>query len=308
METCARTSARRRQAGLHRRTAGAAALWLATQLALGGSARAEPLDASAGAAAAYLPLGASASLALRAGSAGSALDQVMRAQGDIAAAAAPLPVPAAAQVDRTSEAFGSDPDLFGSTAIPVGGAALSWRWREAADAPLPRSARWTREVRAIAKLPLAERVEQANAWVNHALQFASDAQVYGEADHWAGAREALSHGRGDCEDFAVTKLQLLRAAGLPADHLYLVVVRDLVRRSDHAVLAVRLGDRFVVLDNGADAVLEAAQVRDYQPVITFSASGSWVHGFRDPAAIRVAVADGAPQPAAAPAPSTGIER
>ena len=49
-------------------------------------------------------------------------------------------------------------------------------------------------------------------------------------------------------------------------------------------------------------------VRDYQPVITFSASGSWVHGFRDPAAIRVAVADGAPQPAAAPAPSTGIER
>ena len=270
-----------------RRGSAVAALPLVACLATAAAAAAEPLDAGALGVAAYLPLGASASLALHTSSEGSALDRVMRAQGQPVSAptAPPIGQPGPPAVAPGS---GSGPDLFGSTAIPVGGAALSWRWRAAASTALPRSKRWNREVRAIAGLPVAERLERANSWVNHALLFASDAQVYGEADHWAGAHEALARGRGDCEDYAITKLQLLRAAGVPASSLYLVVVRDAVRRSDHAVLAVRANDRFLVLDNGVDRVLEAATVRDYQPVMTFSATGTWVHGFREPAPLQLA--------------------
>jgi predicted transglutaminase-like cysteine proteinase len=285
MSSCARSSWR--YGGATARGAWAAgALALAAHLTPAPTASAEPLDASARAAAAYLPLGASAALALDS-SQGSALERVMQAQGQPAGPpAAPRSAPLAA--DAIAARLRSEPDLFGSTAIPIGATALSWRWRGAAFAALPRSASWTREVRELAQLPMAERLQRANAWVNRSIAFGSDAQVYGEADHWAGAREALARGRGDCEDYAVTKLQLLRAAGVPASSLYLVVVRDAVRRSDHAVLAVRLNGRFLVLDNGLDKVLDASAVHDYQPVMTFSSAGTWVHGFREPDALRVA--------------------
>lgn len=265
-----------------------AALLLVAHVAGGASAQAEPLDGGARAAAAYLPLGASASLALRTSSEGSALARVMHAQGQpISDLLAPARV-GSTPSPRVGPGLRSEPDLFGSTALRVGDTALSRRWRQAIAAPLPRSTRWKREVRAIAALPMSQRLERANSWVNRNLQFTSDEQIYGEADHWAGAGEALSRGRGDCEDYALAKLQLLRAAGVPPSQLYLVIVRDAVRRSDHAVLAVRVDGRFLVLDNSVDRVLEAAAVRDYTPVITFGAAGTWAHGFRERAPLRLA--------------------
>jgi predicted transglutaminase-like cysteine proteinase len=74
-------------------------------------------------------------------------------------------------------------------------------------------------------------------------------------------------------------MQLLAALGLPQDDMYLVLVRDLVRRQDHAVLAVRLDGRFVVLDNNSDALLEDGQVRDYRPVMSYSGGRRWIHGY-----------------------------
>ena len=42
--------------------------------------------------------------------------------------------------------------------------------------------------------------------------------------------------------------------------LYLVVLKDLSRRADHAVLVVRAAGRFLVLDNGTDRIVDSADV------------------------------------------------
>jgi predicted transglutaminase-like cysteine proteinase len=107
-------------------------------------------------------------------------------------------------------------------------------------------------------------------------------RIYGMRDHWATAAESLRRGQGDCEDYAIAKMEILRAAGVPARDLNLVIVRDLVRRQDHAVLAVRTDDGFVILDSSTDRVMFAADVRDYRPIMTFNSQGAWIHGYAQP--------------------------
>ena len=48
------------------------------------------------------------------------------------------------------------------------------------------------------------------------------------------------------------------APGFADRDLYLVIVRDLVRRADHAVLVARAEGRMFVLDNGTDNLLDSA--------------------------------------------------
>jgi hypothetical protein len=74
---------------------------------------------------------------------------------------------------------------------------------------------------------------------------------------------------------------MLRAAGVPDRDLYLVVLKDLSRRADHAVLVVRAAGRFLVLDNGTDRIVDSADVQDYKPMFTFAANGrAYTHGYR----------------------------
>ena len=114
----------------------------------------------------------------------------------------------------------------------------------------------------------------------HRVRFVDDARQYGREDQWTTASETLRRGRGDCEDYAIAKLQMLRSAGFSDRDLYLVVARDLVRRSDHALLVVRAGGRMLVLDNGTDLILDSDEISDYRPVLTFAANGAWTHGYR----------------------------
>jgi hypothetical protein len=75
-------------------------------------------------------------------------------------------------------------------------------------------------------------------------------------------------------------MQMLRAAGFSGRDLYLVILRDLVRRADHAVLVARASGRMVVLDNGTDEVIDTDRVSDYRPILTFASTGEWTHGYR----------------------------
>ena len=73
---------------------------------------------------------------------------------------------------------------------------------------------------------------------------------------------------------------MLRVAGVADNDLYLVVLKDLTRRADHAVLVVRAAGRFLVLDNGTDRIVDSATVRDYRPILTFTAGRTFTHGYR----------------------------
>jgi predicted transglutaminase-like cysteine proteinase len=170
------------------------------------------------------------------------------------------------------------PDVFGTVALRVGRTPLDARWHKVEYSPVRgTAARFAETLRGKDKV---ERLEAVNWYVNKRVRFVDDSVQYGRADVWAAASDTLARGRGDCEDFAIAKLQMLRRAGISDRDLYLVIVKDLVRRADHAILVVRAAGHMYVLDNGSDRLLDSESISDYRPVLTFAATGSWTHGYR----------------------------
>jgi predicted transglutaminase-like cysteine proteinase len=186
---------------------------------------------------------------------------------------------------------GGAPNIFGSVALAAGHTPLDAKWRRVADyVPSAAGGPWSLLLAQARRRSARDQLEVVNTWVNHAISYTTDVANYGVADYWGTARESLTRGRGDCKDYAIAKMELLRALGVPSDDLYLVLVKDLVRRQDHAVLAVRLDGRFVVLDSGFDSVMDSEDVRDYRPIVTYSGARTWVHGFRRTPDVMVASA------------------
>jgi predicted transglutaminase-like cysteine proteinase len=220
------------------------------------------------------------------GGAPSALAAITAQQGDRPAYASYV-VPASrnasfntASGNFVRAAVSSDrPDVFNSVALSIGRSPLDARWNNVSTASVGGGAgayaASLRDDNVIAKL------EAVNGYVNARVRFVSDMVQFGVADRWQLPSETLAHGRGDCEDFAIAKRAMLRAAGVPDRDLYLVVLKDLSRRADHAVLVVRAAGRFLVLDNGTDRIVDSSDVADYKPVLTFAANGkSYTHGYR----------------------------
>ena len=183
------------------------------------------------------------------------------------------------------------PDVFGSVALRVGRTPLDARWRRVEHAPVAgAAAAFAASLRGKDAL---ERLEAVNWYVNKRVRFTDDDLQYGRADIWSTANETLNRGRGDCEDYAIAKLAMLRRAGIAERDLYLVVVKDLVRRADHAILVVRAAGHMYVLDNGTDRLLDTESIADYRPVITFAANATFTHGYRvrQPAPVNLATAE-----------------
>ena len=183
-------------------------------------------------------------------------------------------------------AISGRPDVFGSVALSVSHTPLDQRWRNVARQRVAGApAAYAASLRGQGELA---RVEAVNRYVNDRVQFVDDSRQYGRPDLWAAASDTLRRGRGDCEDYAIAKLQMLRAAGISDRDMYFVIAKDLVRRADHALLVVRSGGHMLVLDNGTNRILDADDISDYRPVLTFSAAGAWTHGYRRPIAPLVA--------------------
>jgi predicted transglutaminase-like cysteine proteinase len=103
------------------------------------------------------------------------------------------------------------------------------------------------------------RIGEINRAVNLAIRPASDERQFGEADHWSGPLETIASGQGDCEDYAILKLLALRQAGIARSDLRLVIVSERAVRSAHAVAAVRLDGRWLLLDNRFLALVDLEQ-------------------------------------------------
>ena len=170
------------------------------------------------------------------------------------------------------------PDVFGSVALSVGHTPLDARWRAVDNGHVTGSAaHFAESLRQAAPL---KQLEAVNWYVNRRVRFQDDEAHFGRPDVWSSANDTFRSGRGDCEDFAIAKMQMLRNLGFSSRDLYLVIVRDLVRRADHAVLVARAAGRMVVLDNGTDELVDTDKVSDYRPMLTFASYGEWTHGYR----------------------------
>ena len=176
------------------------------------------------------------------------------------------------------------PDVFGSVAVPVARTPLDTKWQSASQAKLVSSSGpWAQMLKSASGQSRAVQVQTINNWVNGHVRFTDDRENRQSADRWSGATETLRSRRGDCEDYAIAKMKLLEAIGVERRDMYLVIVDDLVRRADHALLVVRIGDQFQVLDNGTDKILDAQQVVDYRHIFSYGAAGAWIHGYAEKA-------------------------
>ena len=162
--------------------------------------------------------------------------------------------------------------ILSSAMLPTAQTTFDAQWRRVRDNALDASCAAVLLGRRPPESRLAT-VGAVNAWVNRNIRYLQEGR-----DRWADAAATLRARRGDCEDLAILKLQLLAALGVPLQDLYLTLAYDLVRRRDHAVLVVRAGENFVLLDNSTDRLLDARRSNDYRPILSYSRDRKWLHG------------------------------
>jgi predicted transglutaminase-like cysteine proteinase len=95
-----------------------------------------------------------------------------------------------------------------------------------------------------------DQIVHVNLAVNENNKPESDQSHYGQPEYWTLIRD----GRGDCEDFALTKRKQLIDAGLPVRALRMAVVVTL-SGEEHAVLTVATDRGDYVLDNLTNDIL-----------------------------------------------------
>ena len=122
-------------------------------------------------------------------------------------------------------------------------------------------------------------IAAVNSWANAKIRYVEDRQLFGQADYWADAKSTLRRRAGDCEDIAIAKMALLAGAGVRRADMYLTIARDLARNADHALLVVKSEGKFWLLDNNTDRLLDASAANDYRPILSYSSSGKWLHGY-----------------------------
>ena len=93
----------------------------------------------------------------------------------------------------------------------------------------------------------------------------SDLAQWGVIDHWSAPLETFTIGRGDCEDYAIAKYVALIQAGVAAEDVRLIIVRDLDVGEDHAVVAAHLDGDWVILDNRRLMLVKDSEMRRVVP-------------------------------------------
>lgn len=184
----------------------------------------------------------------------------------------------------------SEPALFGTREVFSSDSSAFFKWhgvlrrfaaeeqRDAACAPGAAAcapAQWRALVQSLKGLPLRAKIDAANAAIN-AHPYVPSYVNWRESNHWETPFEFLRKG-GQCQDYAVTKYLLLRAAGVPAADLRVVVVHDERLGLDHAVTVAYVDGQALLLDNLRRAVVPAASVHEYQPYYSINEQGWWLH-------------------------------
>jgi predicted transglutaminase-like cysteine proteinase len=171
------------------------------------------------------------------------------------------------------------PDLFGTVALPAPAMPMAAKWAKVRA--FEPSSSIQSLVEPVVGLDRPRQMLFVQSVVQRTLRYREDLPTWGEADYWASAAETLSRGGGDCEDLAIVKYQALLALGFAPGDLVLSVGRDLAR-GDHALLLVREGGGWWVLDDKYPRPVRSEDMKGFEPVMSFSgASAQWLHGRRD---------------------------
>ncbi|HZB90303.1 MAG TPA: transglutaminase-like cysteine peptidase [Stellaceae bacterium] len=136
-------------------------------------------------------------------------------------------------------------------------------------------AEWRALVASLQGLDLRAKIERANAAINRHPYVPSWVNWH-ESNYWETPYEFLRKG-GQCQDYAVAKYLLLRAAGVSAERMRVVVLRDTRLGLDHAVTVAYVDGEALLLDNLRRAVVPAASAPEYEPYYSINERGWWLH-------------------------------
>jgi predicted transglutaminase-like cysteine proteinase len=122
------------------------------------------------------------------------------------------------------------------------------------------------------------KLELVNQRVNAGIRYKNDVAQWNVPDLWSAPLDAsntgsFNTGYGDCEDYAIAKYVALRAAGVPARQLRVLLVHDQIARMDHAVLAALDEGRWFILDNRWTHLVEDSQAKQFVPLFALDEQG-----------------------------------
>lgn len=118
-----------------------------------------------------------------------------------------------------------------------------------------------------------DKIREVNEAVNQSIRYVSDYNQWGLADRWSAPLDTFASGQGDCEDYAIAKYALLRAAGIKTEDLKIVLVRDRAARADHAVLATRHDGKWLILDNRHNRLVADRDSNELMPLFALNDTG-----------------------------------
>jgi predicted transglutaminase-like cysteine proteinase len=117
------------------------------------------------------------------------------------------------------------------------------------------------------------RIGVINRAINLAIRPMSDLAQWGVEDRWTAPLATFTSGFGDCEDYAIAKYVALTEAGVPAEDVRFVIVHDLAVEGGHAVVAVRLDDHWILLDNRWMSLVDNAEMQRVIPLFVLDHDG-----------------------------------
>jgi len=158
----------------------------------------------------------------------------------------------------------------------------TWQDGKACETPICTSRSWpslVAKVKALAGNPPAE-IALVNALVNDKIlhPYKEDPANWQKDEYWATAFQFLKKS-GDCEDYAITKYMLLKAAGMPIENMRIVAVALRNRNGlGHTILVVYVGDQAWVLDNRYEKLVETKNATlEYTALYSMNESAWWRH-------------------------------
>jgi predicted transglutaminase-like cysteine proteinase len=124
---------------------------------------------------------------------------------------------------------------------------------------------------------LDEQLDEVNDWANK-YPYIVDQLNWGINDYWETPYEFMEI-NGDCEDYAIAKYYSLRAIGVPADRMRIMIVQDLnLGGIIHAILGVYDDDdNLLILDNQSKHVIPALKIYHYRPIYGVNETNWWTY-------------------------------
>jgi len=182
------------------------------------------------------------------------------------------------------------PEPFGLTVLPVAGGDVLTKWtgveadihaereilarcRESMER-CPGVARDFLTIVAAGRAQTGRsRIGVINRAINLAILPTSDMAQWGVPDRWSAPLDTFTTRRGDCEDYAIAKYVALTEAGIAAEDVKLVIVRNTATNEDHAVAAVHLDGEWIMLDNRWLRLVEDVDMPQVIPLFVLDRDG-----------------------------------